>query len=158
MKMVVMAILVLLITTASGTLVSDSIKNNYEKHADKEHPTMGLLEVRVDDVIPALGNDMMIIVTIDNATKWNVYDAVMTGGMAYIDAYMQYKSQLPDKAMIYVNKAGGILIGSGVVYKKWVDDWYASPNHYGQKGYSDAADRVFVMKMMNATNVWTWQL
>ncbi len=41
--------------------------------------------------IPALGNDMMIIATIDNATKEHVYDVVLAGGVAYSFVYYLYK-------------------------------------------------------------------
>lgn len=150
MRVVFVLAMLALLSVASGTLVSDSIKSNYEKCANKYYPAMGLLDVRVDDVIPALGNNMMIIATIDNATIRGVYDAVQTGALAYTNEYYYHKDMLPDKALIYVDKAGGTQIGTGVVYAKWVSD--------SLKDRSDASNRIFVMKVMNATKVWTWEL
>jgi len=93
---------------------------------------------------------LIFIVTIDNATTKHVYDAVMLGSYAYLQHYSQYN--WPDKAIIYVDKAGGSQIGTGTVYSKGIDD-YRRDYHT-----NSSAGQTFIMKVENATRIWTWQL
>ena len=132
---------------------TDAIEKNYRELADKEvSPNMGFLDVSAS----VSTDDLTIFVTIDNATTIEVHQAVIFGAMAYINYYLQHNE--PGKAIIYVYKAGETQIGTGTIYSKWVDDWRENPNHSGHIGYSDTADRTLLMKVWNATNVWTWEL
>jgi len=106
---------------------------------------MGLLDVSAN----MLTGYQTFIVTIDNATAPNVYDSVMEGAFAYIRHYYQYN--WPDKAVIYVNKAGGTQIGTGTVYSKWVTDWLSSRHNL-------SSGQTLTSKVRNATRVWTWEL
>ena len=85
----------------------DAIEKNYKADTNKDYPDIGLLDVSVN----MLTGYLIFIVTIDNATTKHVYDAVMLGSYAYLQHYSQYN--WPDKAIIYVDKAGGSQIGYG---------------------------------------------
>jgi len=157
MKKLALIILISFLISSSGLAVFDylgtnekygpAMEENYKSLMAKDCPEAGLLDVSCffwEDYVS-------ISATIDNATAQNVRGAVMEGSFTYLTEY--YKNKWPNKAVVYVNKAGGNQIGTGTIYSKWVDDLFQDGNPP-----KDSANHVFVMKVWNATRIWTWQL
>jgi len=124
---------------------TDAIEKTYLKNVNDVFPEIDLLEVSAS----FFSGDLTIIATIDNATAINVYKTVWMGGLAYANHYRHYS--WPNKAVIYVNKAGGTQIGTGEIYSKWVED-------LDNEKYGNDSMKVFVSKETNATRIWTWEL
>jgi hypothetical protein len=124
---------------------TDAIDKTFAKNVNDVFPEIDLLEVRSS----FFGGDLTITATIDNATAFNVVKAAWIGGLAYDKHYWHYR--WPNKAVVYVNKAGGIQIGTGEIYSKWVED-------LENKKYGNDSMKIFMGKVTNATRIWTWEL
>lgn len=127
-----------------ASAMREEIKASMSDH----YPYVGLL----DTICLFREDSISIVITIDNATALNVYNAVQGVALAYIAQYYKNNwSGWPAAVTIYVNKAGGTQIGVGEVYSKWVDDLLKdSENH--------STAQKFVEKVWGATRIWTWQL